>query len=223
VATADARALITALGNVALFASTDKTLPVLNAVHLRRAPATALPAGGPALVVEATDRFCAAQESVPAEWVLPGRNAGLVLDAAEAVAAAKTLDATLRAQANRYLADKPQIRITHEPGSGYASLTLTGHIGPDLSLPVALAEGEFPRGPFNTIMPAQTRRLGKLDGRPWNRRHVFNPRFLAKLAKVKPSHPKANVEFQFTTTGKPALAQIGAAFRVLIMPINEER
>jgi hypothetical protein len=202
--TANAAELIRAVQNVALFASRDDTWPVICTVRLTAADGT--------LTADATDRYVLGQEMLDAEGT-----AEMLVDAAGAVDAVKTLAKVLKASgAGRMpLAVPPKITVTGE--GDYARFTLTGHVGPDASASALLRHGEFPQ--TSRLWPADE------DGHAENctGHAAFTAANLARLAKVTDGDGRPGylaVRFAFSTPLKPAVVRIGSAFRALVMPIK---
>src|SRR5712691_355905 len=132
--TADAASLLRALANVAMFASTDGTLPVICAVRLTAARGT--------LTAEATDRYVYATETLPAP---DGAALDVLIEAGATVAAVRPLAAALKASARllHSLAGQPVITVSQD--GAYARLTLTGHLAPDQSVTIPVVDGDFPK------------------------------------------------------------------------------
>lgn len=197
---ANAELLIRAMQNVALFACKDDTLPALCALHFTGADGE--------LRIEATDRYALAQERLPCE----AGELDILVDAKQAVAAAKALTAALKPTRRFYPAEAASVGITIE--GSYARFTLTGHMGPEVSAIAELISGEYIRG-TDKRFPDEAELSEGCTGRI-----TFNTGLLARVLKVtadKNIYPK----FTLGAPGKIAVVHIGEAFRVLMTTIRE--
>jgi hypothetical protein len=199
--TSDAAALIRVLQNTGLFASNDVTLPMLCCLHLHAADGT--------LTVEATDRYVLAQETIPDS---PGA-LDVLVNAKETLTAVKPFLTALKNPALRGLAKQPTITVTID--GIYARFTITGHLAPDLSVTVPLAEGEYVQ---NTSSKFDVFEDTEITGRVF----TFTTANLASLAKVSDGEAARyrRVEFTLTSNGKPAIVRIGEHFRAMVMTVR---
>jgi hypothetical protein len=212
--TADAAEFLRALGNAALFAGTDVTLPVLCAVHLRAVDGT--------LVAESTDRYAACQHMIRS--ATGDLDDGLLLWGKDVTTTVKRLSREVRAATDRRL--KLLLTLSYAEGAREAVLTL----GEETRLLCALTVGvpdiggsSWPAKPVDRLWASHGKRLAKLDGNPYSRRFVINRKHLARLAAVQVSEQGTgydHAQMQFTTTGKPVQVTIGSEFRAMISPVT---
>lgn len=220
--TGQAAEVLRALHNAALFAGTDDTLPVLTQVHFRVVEGTQ--------VVEGTDRYAAAQQMLRSVYPPDGTLDGVLLSAKDLTGVAKAFRKILRREVSPHVRAGAQITITVADGATEAVLALTRPSRTDVTEPAAVhipppgRIGAWPAAAVDALWKQHHRRLAKLDGNPWNRRHVFSASQLARLAQVEGDSGADygdNVQLQFTTTGKTCYVTIGTEFRVLVQPVSE--
>src|SRR4029077_2302618 len=145
------------------------------------------------LLVQATDRYVAARETVPAQ------TEGELAVSAEAKPAADTLKTLLKIAGNtRALAEQPVITITHEADAAFCSFTLSGHIGPDTTLTVPVVDADYPK--MGQFFPADD------EGEYLTGPVQLGSAHLAKFTKVTDDQPAKvrTVRFQCRGSGKPA-------------------
>jgi hypothetical protein len=218
--TGQAAEVLRALHNAALFAGTDDTLPVLTQVHFRVVEGTQ--------VVEGTDRYAAAQQMLRSVYPPDGTLDGVLLSAKDLGRAAKAFRKILRREISPHIRAGAQITITVADGATEATLVLTRPSRTDVTEAAAVhippPGNSWPAAAVDALWKQHHRRLAKLDGHAWNRRHVFRAAQLARLAQVEGDSGSAygdNVQMQFTTTGKTCYVEIGTEFRALVQPVSE--
>jgi hypothetical protein len=218
--TGQAAEMLRALHNAALFAGTDDTLPVLTQVHFRVVEGTQ--------VVEGTDRHAAAQQMLRSVYPPDGTLDGVLLSAKDLTRAAKAFRKVMRREISPHVRAAAQITITVADGAAEAALVLTRPSRTDVTGQAAVhippPGNSWPAAAVDALWKAHHRRLAKLDGKPWNRRHVFRAAQLARLAQVEGDGSSSygdNVQMQFTTTGKTCYVEIGTEFRALVQPVSE--
>jgi DNA polymerase III sliding clamp (beta) subunit (PCNA family) len=191
VETADLRRI---LGNVAPFASTDRTVPVLCAVRLEITDGI--------LTGVAGDRFALAYDTCPVDLATESTDTSTLIDLSDA----KRIMSILTVP--RGMRPWPAT-LTFETS------TLTVHVRfSDSTVKVPVVDGAFPR--WRSLLPTE---VNTADGIT---RTAYNPKILAKLAKVTdPDTKRPAARFTFTGTDKPGYVRIGETFRALIMPIRQ--
>lgn len=221
---ADADELIRAIRNVALFASTDDTLPSLTCVHFRMIDDVQ--------VVEASDRYVAAQQLIRSG---KGRIEDMCVYAEPLVKACAELTRAVGGVKAFRLPVKPQLLLsgtTEEPWK----LTLT--ISParctaedavlHTSVGIDTGMNPWPADSIDRIWDAEAKRAKKPEerfGGEWR----LGANNLTKLAALddgapRKRHEAVTVILQFCGDSKPV--QVGlqdAAFRALVMPIGKAR
>jgi len=216
--TGQAADVLRALHNAALFASTDRTLPVLCHVHFRVIDGTQ--------VAEATDRYAAGQAMIRSADPGNGTLDDVLLDARDLRKAIGAFRRVLRIDASNHVRGQATVTITHVSGSDHAELTLARPSRTPVTEKVAAWDSmqPWPAVTIDRNWAQERKRLARLDGRPWNRRHVFRRRMMALLAEVEGDSGSSwgdSVQLQFTTTGKPVFVTVGTDFRAMIMPVTE--
>jgi len=216
---ADAAELIRAIRNVALFASTDDTLPLLTAIHFRNIDGV--------LVVEATNRHIAAQQLSRSAKGL----ADVMIYARDAVAVCAELTrAAGGVKALRGLRPVPQILMN---GIEEDPLLVTFTVVPcaEDQHPVAGAYGpdtdaEWPTGTIDRRFEEHAARAGLRRPPRFPGDWRLDVRYLAKLGDLDDGNPKRDqphpAHLLFTGQDKPVGVSLNdAAFRALIMPIRK--
>ena len=225
--TAPAEDFCRALQNAALFASTDKTLPMLTVVHLRM--------DGGVMIAEATDRYAVAQAMIRDTEGDPG---GLLLLAKNAARTAKSLDRITRAGDRVEVSWDPPVPDPDHPEEPAPAIVRSatvlhhGKIAGDteadidvLDLADMPAEGDWMAATIDRNWDAHFRRVKAVNakrGPYWDRRDILRMWQLERLCKVKTSEGGRwrNAEFQHTGHGDPVAVTLGVSFRALLMPVT---
>jgi hypothetical protein len=215
--TAPAQEFCRAVRNAALFAGTDKTMPVLMVVHLRLVDGV--------MVAEATDRYATAQHMIRDTEGDPG---GLLLVAANAARSCKALA--------KLATGRSMITVEWSPGDRTATAWLDTaeyaradidvmDLGQHYTEP-GYADRGWPLAPtIDRNWDAHFRRVAKIRhkrGPYWDRRQVYRLSLLDRLNKIDTSEQGTwrNADLQFTGEGDAVAVSVGASFRALLMPVR---
>lgn len=190
-ATFKATDLADALRVGSLFASTDKTIPMLHAVRLEF--------DGKALTALATDRYTAGLFTVDGE--------GDAFNANVSVAVVKQILTSLKG-APSYA---PVEVIIEEVSPFTHKITVRTFDG---EITATLNDGDFPK--LRALIPDAhngdgTGNVGMVS---------FDPAYLAKFAKVQTGRTKVPARFSLSAPMKPARVDIGENFVGVIMPMR---